>query len=105
KGAAYPEDILRGVFGKGGARGREAYGLRFVRCEMPELLDYQGAEMLFIATSAGEEGLETSLGEGRGRALSELEEEESREAVETLFRELDVDAAEFPAEPLEGEWI
>ncbi|KAG6875609.1 hypothetical protein C0992_003106 [Termitomyces sp. T32_za158] len=69
---------------------------------MPELLDYPGAEVLFIAASAGEEGLETSLGEGRGRALSELEEEESREAVEALFN---VDAAEFPAEPLEGEWI
>ncbi|KAG6876797.1 hypothetical protein C0993_000383 [Termitomyces sp. T159_Od127] len=105
KGAAYPEEIMRGIFGKGGARGREAYGLRFARCEVPELLDYTGAEVLFIATSAGEEGLEASLGEGRGRALSELEEEESRQAVETLFKELDVDAAEFPTEPLKGEWI
>lgn len=67
KGAEYPEDIMRSVFGKGGARGRESYGLRFARCEMPALLDYKGAEVLFIATSAGEEGLETSLGEGRGR--------------------------------------
>lgn len=38
-------------------------------------------------------------------ALSELEEEESREAVETLFREIDVDAAGFPTEPLKGQWI
>ena len=64
--ADYPEDILRGVFGMGGRRGRESYGLRFASCERQELRDYEGAELLFIAAHSGEEGLEQSLGEGRG---------------------------------------
>ena len=75
KGAKYPESLVRGVFGtaEGGedkpARGRESYGLRFASCETVELLDYEGAELLFIAARAGEEGLEQSLGEGRGKGL------------------------------------
>lgn len=64
--ADYPEDILKGVFGMGGLRGRESYGLRFASCERQELLDYEGTELLFIAGRSGEEGLELSLGEGRG---------------------------------------
>ncbi|KAG6846176.1 hypothetical protein H0H93_015588, partial [Arthromyces matolae] len=68
KGAEYSEDILTGVFGKGGGKkGREKYGLRFATCEMPELLDYERAEVLLIAARGGEEGLETSFGEGRGK--------------------------------------
>lgn len=66
KGAEYPTEILHEVFGKGGDKGRESYGLRFVSCEMTELLDYKGAQLLLIAATGGEEGLETSLGEGRG---------------------------------------
>ena len=66
KGADYPEDIMVDVFGKGGRKGREHYGLRFAPCERPELLNYQGAQLLFIAARDGEEGLEESLGEGRG---------------------------------------
>jgi hypothetical protein len=69
KGAPYPEGILKDVFGKG-ERGRESYGLRFTGCEVPELLDYKGAEVILIATKEGEEGLETSLGEGRGKGQS-----------------------------------
>ena len=38
KGAEYPERIMKDIFGKGEDRGRESYGLRFVSCEMPELL-------------------------------------------------------------------
>lgn len=71
KPAEYPDWILRGVFGAGKghqkqSRGRERYGLRFVSCETPDLLDYEGAELLLIAGRDGEEGLETSLGDGRG---------------------------------------
>ena len=64
--AEFPEHIMKEVFGKGGGRGREGYGLRFVSVERRELLDVEGAELLFIAARSGEEGLETSLGEGRG---------------------------------------
>jgi len=72
KPAEYPDWIMRDIFGKaakGGkqSRGRSSYGLRFASCETPELLDYKGAEILLIASQDGEEGLETSLGEGRGK--------------------------------------
>jgi hypothetical protein len=70
KGAQYPEWIMRDVFGMGGgagSKGREAYGLRFASCETPELLDYVGTQLLLIAAREGVEGLETSLGEGRGK--------------------------------------
>lgn len=68
KRAKYPAHIMREVFGAGekGGRGREKYGLRFASVEREELLDYEGAELLLIAARAGEEGLEKSLGEGRG---------------------------------------
>ena len=65
--AHYPKDIMEGVFGQGGKRGRESYGLRFAACERQEMLDYEGTELLFIAARSGEEGLEQSLGEGRGQ--------------------------------------
>jgi hypothetical protein len=65
KGADYPERILSGVFGRG-SKGREPYGLRFASCETPELLDYEGAQLLLIASKGGDKGLEESLGEGRG---------------------------------------
>ncbi|KAG6856433.1 hypothetical protein H0H87_004560 [Tephrocybe sp. NHM501043] len=70
KGAEYPKDIMKGIFGKGGRKGRESYGLRFATCAVPELLDYKGAELLLIAARRGEEGLERSLGEGRGKGRS-----------------------------------
>ena len=69
--ADFPEEIMRNVFGKGGQRGRESYGLRFAACERKEMLDYEGAELLFIAARSGEGGLEHSLGEGRGQGKSE----------------------------------
>lgn len=65
--ADYPDNIMDGVFGKGGQRGRESCGLRFAACERKEMLDYEGAELLFIAARSGEGGLEQSLGEGRGQ--------------------------------------
>ena len=72
KGADYPAWIMRGVFGAAAGqgqherRGREPYGLRFASCETPELLEYEGAQLLLIAAREGERGLEDSLGEGRG---------------------------------------
>lgn len=71
KGAAYPDHIMDGVFGKG-SKGRESYGLRFASCETPEVLDYVGAQLLLIASKGGDEGLEASLGEGRGTGRSTL---------------------------------
>jgi len=65
KPAEYPTWVMHDIFGQG-ERGRSRYGLRFVPCGTPELLDYRGAELLFIAAREGEEGLEKSLGEGRG---------------------------------------
>jgi len=71
KPAEYPPWILHNIFGAGKGKtahtkGRESYGLRFVACGTPELLDYKGAEILLIAARDGEQGLEKSLGEGRG---------------------------------------
>src|SRR6266571_3779210 len=53
KPAEYPEWIMRDIFGKS-VRGRQPYGLRFVSCATPELLDYKGAELLLIAARQGE---------------------------------------------------
>lgn len=65
----YPEHIMKEVFGSGetskGQR-RQSFGLRFAGVERTEMLDYEGVELLFIAARSGEEGLDTSLGEGRG---------------------------------------
>ncbi|GLB38748.1 hypothetical protein LshimejAT787_0506130 [Lyophyllum shimeji] len=105
KGPEYPEEIMRDVFGKGGARGRESYGLRFTACATPELLDYKHAQILLIAARGGEEGLDTSLGEGRGKAMADHEEKEKNEPIEQIFQELDADIKAYPAEPLKGEWI
>jgi hypothetical protein len=64
--ANYPDWIINNIFGRGRGTGREDYGLRFAPVESIELLEYEGAELLLIAARAGEEGSETSLGEGRG---------------------------------------
>ena len=69
KGAKYPEQVIKDVFGSG-ERGREGYGLRFTGCNVPELLDYEGAEIILIAAKEGSEGLEQGLGEGRGTGES-----------------------------------
>ncbi|KAI0360998.1 hypothetical protein OH77DRAFT_1442914 [Trametes cingulata] len=102
--AEFPEDIMEGVFGKGGQRGRESYGLRFASVERREMLDFEGAELLFIAARSGEEGLETSLGEGRGHALEEAEKDESKETMDEVMKELAMDDGKIPVDPLEGKW-
>jgi hypothetical protein len=64
--ADYPEEVMRDVFGKG-TKGTDAeIGLRFASVNCIDLLDYEGAELLLIAARAGNDGLEKSLGEGRG---------------------------------------
>ncbi|KAF7768341.1 hypothetical protein Agabi119p4_7584 [Agaricus bisporus var. burnettii] len=111
KGADYPERLMHDVFGsaEGGdkepTRGREGYGLRFASCETIELMDFTHAQLLMIAAKPGEEGLEESLGEGRGEALSKLEEEESKESIQRVFQELGEEVKNRPAEALEGQWI
>ncbi|KAI0828932.1 hypothetical protein BC628DRAFT_1417315 [Trametes gibbosa] len=102
--ANYPEQLMKDVFGKGGSKGRESYGLRFASVERQELLDYEGAELLFIAARSGEQGLETSLGEGRGHALEQAEKDESRETIDEIMKELAMSDGKIPADPLEGNW-
>jgi len=113
KRAKYPDWILDKIFGRGHGKGREDYGLR--------ARNYEGAELLLIAARAGEEGLETSLKEGRGdgkhfcllrdillrdnkTALRHSEEKESKGSIDDVLRELATDSARFPAEPLTGLW-
>ncbi|KAF9561793.1 hypothetical protein CPC08DRAFT_817501 [Agrocybe pediades] len=110
KGAEYPEWIMRDIFGaasghSSNVKGRENYGLRFASCETPELLNYRGADLILIASRDGEEGLETSLGDGRGNALADAENKEVRKPVENVFKELSLDLDKFPVESLEGSWI
>jgi hypothetical protein len=71
KAAEYPQWIMHDDFGsaseKGNqTRGREPYGLRFASCETPEMLEFEGAQLLLIASKDGKEGFEASLREGRG---------------------------------------
>ena len=73
--AKYPEDVMKEVFGTGGSKGREDYGLRFSSVETAELLDYEGAELLLIASKAGKAGLEDKLGEGRGEGTFYIQQD------------------------------
>ncbi|EGO26872.1 hypothetical protein SERLADRAFT_464431 [Serpula lacrymans var. lacrymans S7.9] len=102
--AEYSSSIMDQVFGKG-TRGRQSYGLRFSACNHIDLLNHKGAELLLIAARTGASGNDQSLGEGRGEALQEAEENEGKEPVEDVFKELAMDKDVFPAEPLQGEWI
>ena len=104
--ANFPDHIMKEVFGAGvkGGRGRESYGLRFASVEREEMLDHEGAELLLISARSGEEGLEKSLGEGRGEALKETEQAEGKHSIETVLKELAMDPEKIPVEPLEGHW-
>ncbi|KAI0684748.1 hypothetical protein BC835DRAFT_1292293 [Cytidiella melzeri] len=102
--AQFPKHILHEVFGQGGGRGRESYGLPFASVERREMLDYECAELLLIAARSGEEGLKESLGEGRGNALTEVEKVEEKHSVESVLKELAMDAEKIPAQPLGGQW-
>ncbi|KAH8099251.1 hypothetical protein BXZ70DRAFT_287370 [Cristinia sonorae] len=103
--AEFPQEIMGEVFGKGGGKGRETYGLRFAPVERKEMLDYEGVELLFIAARSGEEGLESSLGEGRGHALKEAEDQDSDVSIAQVLKELAIDAEKIPALPLKGVWV
>lgn len=104
--AKFPENVMKEVFGAGveGGRGRESYGLKFASVESDEMLDHEDAELLLIAARAGEDGLDKSLGEGRGEALKETEQSEGRHSINTVLKELAMDSRKIPAEPLEGHW-
>jgi len=65
----YPKWIMEDIFGQGGKKGREDFGLRFAPVETIDMLDFEGVELLMIASRVGDEGLEESLGEGRGKGL------------------------------------
>ncbi|KZT30877.1 hypothetical protein NEOLEDRAFT_1083382 [Neolentinus lepideus HHB14362 ss-1] len=104
KRAKYPENIMEEVFGEG-TKGRDKYGLRFSAVTRPELLDYEGAELLLIGARSGEDGLETSLGEGRGEALNETAEKEYDKSIQVVLKELALDGEKIPAVPLKGEWL
>ncbi|KAI0308319.1 hypothetical protein B0F90DRAFT_1807553 [Multifurca ochricompacta] len=80
-----------------GAAKKGARIFRFASVESVELLEYEGAELLMMAARAGGEGLETSLGEGRGDG--------NKGVIDEVMRELHTDSVKFQAEPLEGQWI
>ena len=102
-------------------RGRESYGLRFTSVETPELLDYQHAQLLFIASRTGVDGLNESLGKNRGEgkhltlqalmnlaqpnAALEAESVSKTHKAKDILAELALDAEKFPVKPLTGEWI
>ena len=60
--AEYPSHLIQSVFGNG------KEGVRFAPCVTPELLDYENAQLLLIPARGGEDGLEESLGGGRGKS-------------------------------------
>ncbi|KAJ7478684.1 hypothetical protein B0H11DRAFT_1808969 [Mycena galericulata] len=104
KHVVYPPAIMEGVFGKG-TRGRDATGLRFAPCARPQMLDYTGVELLLVAVRGGESGLEESLGEGRGEALTEASEADKSLSVHEIFHELWAGKDGEIPEALNGEWI
>ncbi|KAF9046120.1 hypothetical protein BJ165DRAFT_1583545, partial [Panaeolus papilionaceus] len=109
KNAEYPDWIMSKVFGHDSAsgehsKGREEYGLRFASCETPEMLDYEHGELLLIAAREDEEGLETSLGEGRGKALAEFAANERKKSIEEVYKEYGLDMQVIQMGPLEGKW-
>ncbi|KAJ7189068.1 hypothetical protein C8R46DRAFT_879053 [Mycena filopes] len=103
KDVRYPDAIMEGVFGRG-TKGREPAGLKFAPCAKPTMLDYVGVELLLVAVRGGEAGLEESLGEGRGEALTEAGESDEVLSAEEIFRELWGEQGEVP-EALGGECI
>ncbi|PPQ71041.1 hypothetical protein CVT24_011922, partial [Panaeolus cyanescens] len=109
KAAQYPERLMKSVFGYDDAsgehsKGREDYGLRFASCETPELLDYDHGELLLIAAREDEEGLETSFGDGRGKALVEFGREEREKSIDEIYKEYGLDQQVIQMGPLEGKW-
>ncbi|KAJ7252360.1 hypothetical protein B0H12DRAFT_1202606 [Mycena haematopus] len=105
KRVVYPPAIMDGVFGKG-TRGRDPTGLRFAPCTKPQMLDYTGVELLLVAVRGGESGLEETLGDGRGEALTEAGEMDEVLSVHEIFRELwGGDEDQMLPEALDGEWI
>lgn len=122
KVAEYPQHIMKNIFGEGGANSREDFSRDFASIESTQLLDYRDAQLLFIAARSGDEGLEKSLGDGRGQgmfpycahtdeplmqkiALQKLGQEESSKGIDEVLEELKLDANKSPLNALRGEWI
>ena len=79
-----------------------------------ELLDYEGTELLLIAASSEDEGVEAKVRPTLLLAIPGLAydlvspnaaERESEKTVEEVLRELAVESEKFPADPLGGQWI
>lgn len=64
--AVFPEEAMHAVFGVGEKGTDQSVGLRFASINTPELLDYEGAELIFIASHADDEGVDHDLEENRG---------------------------------------
>jgi hypothetical protein len=65
--AEFPEEAMRDVFGVGEKGTDRTEGLRFASVNTAELLDYEGAELLFIAAHGDEDGVDQDLEESRGQ--------------------------------------
>jgi hypothetical protein len=65
--AEFPEEVMQAVFGVGEKGTDQSTGLRFASVNTAELLDYEGAELIFIAAHGDEEGVDKDLEEGRGQ--------------------------------------
>ncbi|TFY59445.1 hypothetical protein EVJ58_g5774 [Rhodofomes roseus] len=100
----YPEQIMTEVFGKGGRRGVDEYGLRFACVERKQMLNYEGVELLFIPAGSGRQSVGDHLGQEQNEATEKASGKESREGVEQIFKELAMNAETIPAEPLGGQW-
>lgn len=92
----YPENLVKAFTGKTGR------ALRFASSYPVDLLDYEGAELIFIGASE-------NIVEEFGKTGEELEEMELRDAKrlsdDKLFTELHMDKKKNPPEPLlKGIW-
>ena len=65
--AEFSKDIMENLFGKGGKGGRESYGRRFISADPATLLDYEGCELLLIASRSGQKGIEAHVGKEDGQ--------------------------------------
>jgi len=95
KHVKYPADLMHHFIGKTGK------SLKFTPA-FPALLDYEGAEMLFIGVS---DDVKVELGEA-GEYLEELQHIDARKITdEKLWKELHLRKSDHPSAPLlKGKW-
>jgi hypothetical protein len=96
KKAHYPEEVKKHFTSEKTGR-----TLKFANA-VPELLDYEGAELLFIGASAD---LKAEFGE-TGEYIEQLEKIDAKKLTsDKLWKELHMSKAEHPPEPLlKGKW-